>query len=84
MTWNAAGLLWLGRELAFCNLLGANTVDVMAVNEVKILALSAPFAVAGYVTFCPTVQPGKKTRVLVLVRDTIASSPTPCQGSTSC
>jgi hypothetical protein len=44
----------------------------MAVTEVEIPASSAPFAVAGYVTFCPTVQPGEKTRVLVLVRDAIA------------
>jgi hypothetical protein len=72
MTWNAAGLLLLGRELALWNLLASNTVDAMAVTEVKIPASSAPFAVAGYVTFCPTVQPGEKTRVLVLVRDVIA------------
>jgi hypothetical protein len=76
MTCNAAGLLFLSRKLALCNRLAANTVDntvdVMAVTEVEIPASSAPFAMAGYVTFCPTMQPGKKTRFLVLVQEAIA------------
>jgi hypothetical protein len=72
MTWNSEGLLTVGKELALSNLLAANKVDIMAVTEVEIPASAAPFSISGYVTFSPTVKPGEKTRVLLLVRDSIA------------
>jgi hypothetical protein len=47
MTWNAAGILTFGKELALVNLLQSNGVDVMAISEAKIPASAAEFAVDG-------------------------------------
>jgi hypothetical protein len=72
MTWNAAGILTFGTEFALVNLLQSNGVDVMAISEAKIPASAVEFAVDGYVTFYPMTPASEKTRVIVLVKNSVA------------
>lgn len=73
LTWNADSLGSFGKELALSNMLADNNVDIVAITEVEYTATDAPFALEGYTTFLPLVEVGAKTRVLLLVRTTLAT-----------
>jgi hypothetical protein len=53
------------------NLLQATGADVAAISECKILEAMEDFSVAGYTTFSPPRSAGGKTRVLVLVENSL-------------
>jgi hypothetical protein len=73
LTWNAFGLANFGRELTLCNLAASSKADIISVTEVEYRANRAPFAMDGYTTFLPLVEKGAKTRVLVLVKSSLAT-----------
>jgi hypothetical protein len=60
------------RELDLANLVTANDEDVVALSEAEVLASEAQFTLAGFTTFCPLFKPGKKTRVMLLVKTDVA------------
>jgi hypothetical protein len=65
-------LLAGGRELALVNLLQATGADIATIIECKIPEGTREFSVAGYTTFSPPPSAGGKTRVLVLVENSLA------------
>jgi hypothetical protein len=60
------------RELDLANLVTANNVDVVALSEAEVPASEAQFTLDGFTTLCPLVKPGKKTRVMLLVKTDVA------------
>jgi hypothetical protein len=73
LNWNANNINCSGRELALANLLAVNDVDIASITETELNASSPLFEMDGYTTFAPLVDPGAKTRVLLLIRSTIAT-----------
>jgi hypothetical protein len=76
LTWNACRLLAGGRELALVNLLQARGADIATISECKILEGTGEFIVAGYTIFTRPPSAGGKTRVLVLVENSLPSGQT--------
>lgn len=58
--------------MALSNLASSNKADIITISEVEYKPEHAPFALDGYTVFLPLVEQGAKTRVLVLVRSTLA------------
>jgi hypothetical protein len=65
-------LLAGGRELALENLLQANGADIATISKCEILEGTGELSVADYTTFTPPPSAGGKTRVLVLVENSLA------------
>jgi hypothetical protein len=72
LKWNACRLLARGRELALVNLLQSTGEDISTITECKIQEGSGEFSVTGYTTFTPPPNAGRKSRVLVLVKNDLA------------
>jgi hypothetical protein len=53
--------------------LETNDVDIACITETELAATAPTFEVMGYQTFSPLVDPGTKTRVLLLVKTWIAT-----------
>jgi hypothetical protein len=73
MTWNCNNIASSGRELALGHLLKSNDVDVASITETEIPASSPLFGVDGYVSYAPLTEAGTKTRVLMLIKTSIAT-----------
>jgi hypothetical protein len=72
LTWNVCRLLAGGRELALVNLLQATGADIATVSQCEIPEGTGEFSVDGYTTFTPAPSGGGKTRVIVLVENSLA------------
>jgi hypothetical protein len=72
LTWNTCRLLAGGRELALVTLLQATGADIATISECKIPEGTGEFSVAGYTTFTPPPSAGGKTRVIVIVENSLA------------
>jgi hypothetical protein len=73
MSWNCGGILYGTHDLDLVNLVVINNVDVVALSETELPASAAEFAIADFTSFYPIVNPGAKTRVLLLIRTKIAA-----------
>jgi exonuclease III len=72
LSWNCNVILHGTRELDLANLVTANNVDVVALSEAEVPVREAQFTLDSFTTFCPLVKPGKKTRVMLLVKTDVA------------
>ena len=73
MTWNARGLS--SKENSLGHLLVTHEVDVAIITEAELSVSLAPnYALSGFTTFLPLVKKGEKTRVVALVRSSLAIS----------
>jgi hypothetical protein len=72
LTWNTDSLLNGGSALALSKLLEDTRANIVVVTKTELAASDAPFDHTGYTSFRPLVRSGGMTRVLILVKTTLA------------